>query len=106
MDRGWLHREGFLLCLILHLLLLQGRGGIFTVSHPGFEQHGVDPVVKKPSFWSSATASPLVSTFALSAILEVEAQLQPTMLFLWLMSRHSPFLRWDLQRVGGGGGGG
>lgn len=58
---------------------------------------------RKPSFWSSATASLPVSTSSLPCLPSWKwKQFQLMMLFLWLnVIRHNPFLRWNLQRVWG-----
>ncbi|ELK00753.1 5-hydroxytryptamine receptor 3C, partial [Pteropus alecto] len=78
LERGWLHGEGFLLCLILHLLL-QGRGDASTFNCSGFDQHGVDPAAFQAVFDRKAFR-PVINfsipthvniSFTLSAILEV-----------------------------------
>ncbi|XP_024416543.2 5-hydroxytryptamine receptor 3C-like [Desmodus rotundus] len=109
MERGWLHGEGFLLCLLLHLLL-QGRGDTFTINCSGFEQHGVDPAAFQAAFDRKAFI-PVTNyknpvqvniSFTLSVILEVNVQLQVMTSFLWLnMKWYNPFIRWNPEECGG-----
>ncbi|XP_006773681.1 PREDICTED: 5-hydroxytryptamine receptor 3C-like [Myotis davidii] len=109
MERGWLHGEGFLFCLILHLLL-QGRADIFTINCSGFDQHGVDPAAFQAVFDRKAFR-PVINysiptqvniSFTLSAILEVDAQLQLMTSFLWLnLIWYNPFIRWNPEECGG-----
>ncbi|XP_068401533.1 LOW QUALITY PROTEIN: 5-hydroxytryptamine receptor 3C-like [Eschrichtius robustus] len=109
MERGWLHGEGFLLCLILHLLL-QGRGDNFTINCSGFDQHGVDPAAFQAVFDRKAFR-PVTNfsipthvhiSFTLSANLEVDAHLQLMTSFLWLnVMWYNPFLRWNPVECGG-----
>ncbi|XP_006084923.1 5-hydroxytryptamine receptor 3C [Myotis lucifugus] len=109
MERGWLHGEGFLFCLILHLLL-QGRADIFTINCSGFDQNGVDPAAFQAVFDRKAFR-PVINysiptqvniSFTLSAILEVDAQLQLMTSFLWLnLIWYNPFIRWNPEECGG-----
>ncbi|KAM5335316.1 5-hydroxytryptamine receptor 3C-like isoform 2-T2 [Glossophaga mutica] len=109
MERGWLHGEGFLLCLLLHLLL-QGRGDTFAINCSGFEQQGVDPAAFQAAFDRKAFL-PVTNysipvrvniSFTLSAILEVNVQHQMMTSFLWLNMRwYSPFMRWNPEECGG-----
>ncbi|XP_057595768.1 5-hydroxytryptamine receptor 3C-like [Hippopotamus amphibius kiboko] len=109
MERGWLHGEGFLLCLTLHLLL-QGRGDTFSINCSGFDQHGVDPAAFQAVFDRKAFrpvtnfSSPthVNVSFTLSAILEVDAQLQLMTSFLWLNAIwYNPFIGWNPEECGG-----
>ncbi|ELR46260.1 5-hydroxytryptamine receptor 3C [Bos mutus] len=109
MEQGWLHGEGFLLCLILYLLL-QGRGDTFTINCSGFDQHGVDPAAFQAAFARKAfrpatnVSIPICVniSFTLSAILEVDAQLQLMTSFLWLnMIWYNPFITWNPEECGG-----
>ncbi|XP_004603329.2 5-hydroxytryptamine receptor 3C-like [Sorex araneus] len=109
MDGGWLPGEGVLLFLILHLPL-QGRGNTFTINCSGFDQHGVDPAAFQPVFDRKAFRPVLNHSiptvvnisFTLSAILEVDAQLQLMTSFLWLnMIWDNPFIRWKPEDCGG-----
>ncbi|XP_036099392.1 5-hydroxytryptamine receptor 3C-like [Molossus molossus] len=109
MERGWLQGEGFLLCLILYLLL-QERGDTFAINCSGFDQHGVDPAAFQALFARKAFL-PVTNnndpthvniSFTLSAILEVNAQLQLMTSFLWLnMIWYNPFIRWNPEECGG-----
>ncbi|CAK6441861.1 unnamed protein product [Pipistrellus nathusii] len=109
MERGWLHGEGFLLCLLFHLLL-QGRADIFTINCSGFDQHGVDPAAFQAVFDRKAFR-PVINysiptqvniSFTLSAILEVNAQLQLMTSFLWLnVFWYNPFISWNPEECGG-----
>ncbi|XP_025769006.1 5-hydroxytryptamine receptor 3C-like [Puma concolor] len=109
MERGWLHEYGFFLCLILHLLL-QGRGDTFTINCSGFDRHGVDPVAFQAVFDRKAFR-PVINysiptrvniSFTMSAIVEVDAQLQLMTSFLWLnMFWYNPFITWNPEECGG-----
>ncbi|XP_053513849.1 5-hydroxytryptamine receptor 3C-like [Artibeus jamaicensis] len=109
MERGWLHGEGLLLCLLLHLLL-QGRGDTFAINCSGFEQHGVDPAAFQAAFDRKAFL-PITNysnpvrvniSFTLSAILEVNVQLQMMTSFLWLsMKWYNRFIGWNPEECGG-----
>ncbi|KAF6119059.1 5-hydroxytryptamine receptor 3D [Phyllostomus discolor] len=109
MERGLPHGEGFLLCLLLHLLL-QGRGNTFAINCSGFEQRGVDPaafqaVFDRKAFLPVTNYSNPVRvniSFTLSAILEVNVQLQVMTSFLWLTMRwYNQFIRWNPEECGG-----
>uniref|UniRef100_A0A8D0P308 5-hydroxytryptamine receptor 3C n=1 Tax=Sus scrofa TaxID=9823 RepID=A0A8D0P308_PIG len=109
MERGWLHGEGFFLCLILHLLH-QGRGGTFPINCSGFDQHGVNPAAFQAVFDRKAfrpvtnfsVPTHVNISFTLSAILEVDARLQLMTSFLWLnMVWYNPFIRWNPEECGG-----
>ncbi|XP_077610690.1 5-hydroxytryptamine receptor 3C-like isoform X1 [Crocuta crocuta] len=109
MERGWLHEHGFYLCLTVHLLL-QGRGDTFTINCSGFDRHGVDPVAFQAVFDRKAFR-PVVNysiptrvniSFTLSAIVEVDAQLQLMTSFLWLnLIWYNPFITWNPEECGG-----
>nr|XP_019591320.1 PREDICTED: 5-hydroxytryptamine receptor 3C-like isoform X1 [Rhinolophus sinicus] len=109
MERGWLHQERFLLGLILHLLL-QGRGDTFTINCSGFDQDGVDPAAFQPVFDRKAFR-PVVNysipiqvniSFTMSAILEVNEQLQLMTSLLWLnVIWYNQFIRWNPEECGG-----
>ncbi|XP_006869864.1 PREDICTED: 5-hydroxytryptamine receptor 3C-like [Chrysochloris asiatica] len=109
MERGWTHVEGFVLCLILHLLL-QGEGDTFTINCSGFDQHGVDPAAFQAVFDRKAFR-PVINysipthvniSFTLSAILEVDAQRQLMTSFLWLnVIWYNPFISWNPKECGG-----
>ncbi|KAM9697286.1 5-hydroxytryptamine receptor 3C-like [Dama dama] len=109
MEQGWLHGEGFLLCLILYLLL-QGRGDTLTINCSGSDQHGVDPAAFQAAFarkaFRPATNVSIPTrvniSFTLSAILQVDAQLQLMTSFLWLnMIWYNPFITWNPEECGG-----
>nr|XP_003412930.1 5-hydroxytryptamine receptor 3C [Loxodonta africana] len=103
MEGGWPLMRGFLLCLPVSLLL-QGRGDTFTINCSGFDQHGVDPAAFQAVFDRKAFR-PVINysiptkvniSFALSAILGVDAQLQLLTSFLWLdMIWDNPFISWN-----------
>ncbi|XP_066097338.1 5-hydroxytryptamine receptor 3C-like [Saccopteryx bilineata] len=111
MERGWLHGEGQLLCFILHLLLQgsPGRGDTVAINCSGFDQQGVDPaafqaVFDKKAFLpvtNNSGPTHVNISFTLSAILEVDAQLQLMTSFLWLnMIWYNPFIRWNPEECG------
>ncbi|KAM5279233.1 5-hydroxytryptamine receptor 3C-like [Hipposideros larvatus] len=87
-----------------------GRGDTFTINCSGFEQHGVDPAAFQPMFDRKAFR-PVVNysiptqvniSFTLSAILEVNEQLQMMTSFLWLnMIWYNQFIRWNPEECGG-----
>ncbi|XP_032944102.1 5-hydroxytryptamine receptor 3C-like isoform X2 [Rhinolophus ferrumequinum] len=103
MEGGWLAGGRLLLCLTVHLLL-QGRGDTFTINCSGFDQHGVDPAAFQAVFDRKAFR-PVINyslptqvniSFTLSAILEVDAQLQLLTSFLWInMMWDNPFISWN-----------
>ncbi|XP_037695436.1 5-hydroxytryptamine receptor 3C-like [Choloepus didactylus] len=93
----------FPLCLTVSLLL-QGRGDTFTINCSGLGQHGVDPdafhgVFDRKIFhpfinYSIPTHVNL--SFTLSAILEVDAQLQLLTSFLWMnLVWDHPLIHWN-----------
>nr|XP_004464641.2 5-hydroxytryptamine receptor 3C [Dasypus novemcinctus] len=108
MERGWPAREGFLLCLTV-CLLLQGRANTFTINCTGFDLHGVDPAAFQAVF-NQKDFRPVINysapthvniSFTLSAILEVDAQLQLLTSFLWLnMIWDNPFISWNPEECG------
>ncbi|XP_043329503.1 5-hydroxytryptamine receptor 3C-like [Cervus canadensis] len=103
MEGWWSTTGGFLLCLSASLLL-QGRANTFTINCSGFDQHGVDPTVFQ-SVFNKKDYRPVINfsiptriniSFTLSAILEVDAQLQLLTSFLWLkLVWNHPFISWD-----------
>ncbi|XP_012592492.2 5-hydroxytryptamine receptor 3C-like [Microcebus murinus] len=104
MEVGWSARQGVLLCLTVSLLL-QGRANTtFTINCSGFHQDGVDPAAFQAIFNQKAFR-PVTNysipthvniSFTLSAILEVDAQLQLLTSFLWFnMIWANPFISWD-----------
>ncbi|XP_059541964.1 5-hydroxytryptamine receptor 3C-like isoform X2 [Myotis daubentonii] len=108
MEGGWSGRGGFLLCLTASLLL-QGRTNTFTINCSGFDQHGVDPLAFRTVF-KQKDFRPVINysiptqvniSFTLSAILEVDAQLQLLTSFLWLdLTWNNPFISWDPEECG------
>ncbi|XDA71223.1 hypothetical protein R6Z07F_001578 [Ovis aries] len=108
MEGWWSTTGGFLLCLSASLLL-QGRANTFTINCSGFDQQGVDPTVFQ-SVFNKKDFRPVTNfsiptriniSFTLSAILEVDAQLQLLTSFLWLkLSWNHPFISWDPQECG------
>ncbi|XP_006869863.1 PREDICTED: 5-hydroxytryptamine receptor 3C-like [Chrysochloris asiatica] len=103
MEGGWFLMRGCFLCLIISLLL-QGEGDTFTINCSGFDQHGVDPVAFQAVFDRKAFR-PVINysipthvniSFTLSAILEVDAQLQLLTSFLWMdLMWDNPFITWN-----------
>ncbi|KAB0362687.1 hypothetical protein FD754_006843 [Muntiacus muntjak] len=108
MEGWWSTTGGFLLCLSASLLL-QGRANTFTINCSGFDQHGVDPTVFQ-SVFNKKDFRPVINfsiptriniSFTLSAILEVDAQLQLLTSFLWLkLIWNHPFISWDPEECG------
>ncbi|XP_007934215.1 5-hydroxytryptamine receptor 3C-like [Orycteropus afer afer] len=100
--RSWSHLTGF--------LFSTGRGDTFTINCSGFDQHGVDLTAFQAVFDRKAFR-PVVNysipthvniSFTLSAILEVDAQLQLMTSFLWLnVIWYNPFIRWNPEECGG-----
>ncbi|XP_066203019.1 5-hydroxytryptamine receptor 3C-like [Saccopteryx leptura] len=109
MEVGRLAVGGCLFCITVNLLL-QGRGDTFTINCSGFDQHGVDPAAFKAVFDRKAFR-PVINysipthvniSFTLSAILEVDAQLQLLTSFLWLnLMWDNPFISWNLEECFG-----
>ncbi|XP_016073520.1 PREDICTED: 5-hydroxytryptamine receptor 3C-like [Miniopterus natalensis] len=103
MEEGWPAMGGLLLCLAVSLLL-QGRANTFTINCSGFDQHGVDPAAFQTVF-KQKNFRPVINysiptqvniSFTLSAVLEVNAQLQLLTSFLWLkLTWNNPFISWD-----------
>ncbi|XP_003926992.1 5-hydroxytryptamine receptor 3C [Saimiri boliviensis] len=103
MEGRWPARGGVLLCLTVSLLL-QGRGDSFTINCSGFDQHGVDPAAFQAVFDRKAfrpvtnysVPTRVNISFTLSAILEVDAQLQLLTSFLWMdLVWDNPFITWN-----------
>ncbi|XP_044240732.2 5-hydroxytryptamine receptor 3C-like [Ursus arctos] len=105
MEGGWPVVGGVLLCLTVSLLL-PGRGDTFTINCSGFDQYGVDPAAFQAVFDRKAFR-PVINnsipthvniSFTLSAILEVNAQLQLLTSFLWInLMWNNPFISWNPQ---------
>ncbi|XP_036302919.1 5-hydroxytryptamine receptor 3C-like [Pipistrellus kuhlii] len=108
MEGGWSGSRGLLLCLTASLLL-QGRANAFTINCSGFDRHGVDPLAFRTAF-KQKNFRPVINysiptqvniSFTLSAILEVDAQLQLLTSFMWLdMIWNNPFISWDPEECG------
>uniref|UniRef100_A0A8C0JN75 5-hydroxytryptamine receptor 3C n=1 Tax=Canis lupus dingo TaxID=286419 RepID=A0A8C0JN75_CANLU len=105
MKGGWPVGGRVLLCLTVSLLL-PGRGDTFTINCSGFDQYGVDPAAFQAVFDRKAFR-PVLNysnpihvniSFTLSAILEVNAQLQLLTSFLWMnVMWDNPFISWNLE---------
>ncbi|VFV45503.1 5-hydroxytryptamine receptor 3c [Lynx pardinus] len=103
MEGGWPAGGGFLLYLTVNLLL-PGKGDTFTINCSGFDQHGVDPAAFQAVFDRKAFR-PVINdsipirvniSFTLSAILEVNAQLQLLTSFLWMnLMWDNAFISWN-----------
>ncbi|GAB5576620.1 5-hydroxytryptamine receptor 3C [Prionailurus iriomotensis] len=86
-----------------------GRSNTFTINCSGFDRHGVDPAVFQTIF-NQKDFRPVINysiptqvniSFTLSAILDVDAQLQLLTSFLWLkMIWTNPFISWDPEKCG------
>ncbi|XP_006201113.1 5-hydroxytryptamine receptor 3E isoform X2 [Vicugna pacos] len=109
MEGSWLHRERFPFFLVLSLLL-PGRGSAFTINCSRFGQQGVyttvlDSVFDRKAFRPATNFSipTLVNiSFTMSAILDVDEQLQLLSSFLWLeMVWDNPFIRWNPEECEG-----
>ncbi|XP_039097651.1 5-hydroxytryptamine receptor 3C-like [Hyaena hyaena] len=108
MERGWPAGGRFLLYLTVNLLL-PGRSDTFTINCSGFDRHGVDPAVFQTIF-SQKDFRPVINysiptqvniSFTVSAILDVDAQLQLLTSFLWLkLIWTNPFISWDPEKCG------
>ncbi|XP_004713534.1 5-hydroxytryptamine receptor 3C [Echinops telfairi] len=103
MDSGWPLLRGHLLCLMISLLV-QGRGDTFMINCSGFDRHGVDPAAFQAVFarkafrpiLNSSSPTHVNVSFTLSAILEVNAQLQLLTSFLWMdLIWDNPFINWN-----------
>ncbi|XP_004603124.2 5-hydroxytryptamine receptor 3C [Sorex araneus] len=91
-------------------LLLQGRTNAFTINCSGFDLSGVDPASFQIIF-SQKDFPPVTNysipihvniSFTMSAILNVDAQLQLLTTFLWLkMAWINPSISWDPEECGG-----
>ncbi|XP_077610689.1 5-hydroxytryptamine receptor 3C-like [Crocuta crocuta] len=103
MEGSWPAAGRFLLYLTVNLLL-PGKGDTFTINCSGFDQHGVDPAAFQAVFDRKAFR-PVVNnsipthvniSFTLSAILEVNAQLQLLTSFLWMnLMWDNDFISWN-----------
>ncbi|XP_007534118.1 5-hydroxytryptamine receptor 3C-like [Erinaceus europaeus] len=108
MEGGWLAKGGLLLCLTVSFLL-SGKAGAFTINCSGFHQNGVDPAGFQAIF-DQKDFRPVTNysipmrvniSFTLSAILNVDAQLQLLTSFMWLkLTWHNPFISWDPEECG------
>uniref|UniRef100_A0A2K5F918 5-hydroxytryptamine receptor 3C n=1 Tax=Aotus nancymaae TaxID=37293 RepID=A0A2K5F918_AOTNA len=85
-------------------LLSTGRGDSFTINCSGFDQHGVDPAAFQAVFarkpfrpvTNYSVPTHVNISFTLSAILEVDAQLQLLTSFLWMdLVWDNPFITWN-----------
>ncbi|XP_004603122.2 5-hydroxytryptamine receptor 3E isoform X1 [Sorex araneus] len=103
------YRERFSFYLLLGLLL-QGRGSKLPINCSGFGQHGMYPTLLDSVFarkafrpvtnWQVPTQVNL--SFTMSAILDVDEQLQLLSSFLWLeMVWDNPFIRWNPEECEG-----
>ncbi|XP_040858511.1 5-hydroxytryptamine receptor 3C-like [Ochotona curzoniae] len=91
-------------------LLSAGKGDDFAINCSGFDRHGLDPAVFRSVFDRKAFR-PLTNhslpihvniSFTLSAILQVDEQLQLMTSFLWLnVIWYNPFIRWNPDDCGG-----
>ncbi|XP_043818972.1 5-hydroxytryptamine receptor 3C-like [Dromiciops gliroides] len=115
MEGGWPHQQGWLLCLILSLLL-QGSpaftqsSNTFTINCSGFDVHGLNHIAFQAVFDRKAFR-PVINinvptkvniSFTLSAILEVNAQIQLLTSFIWLeLFWYNPFISWNPEECGG-----
>ncbi|XP_038301620.1 5-hydroxytryptamine receptor 3E isoform X1 [Canis lupus familiaris] len=109
MEGSWFHKNRFPFFLVLSLLL-QGKGSTFIINCSGFGQHGVYPTVLDSAFDRKAfrpvtnfSIPTLVNiSFTMSAILDVDEQLQLLSSFLWLeMVWDNPFIRWNPEECEG-----
>ncbi|XP_044240724.2 5-hydroxytryptamine receptor 3E-like isoform X1 [Ursus arctos] len=109
MEGSWFHKERFPFFLVLSLLL-QGRSSTFINNCSGSGQHGMYPTVLDSVFDRKAfrpvtnfSISTLVNiSFTMSAILDVDEQLQLLSSFLWLeMVWDNPFIRWNPEECEG-----
>ncbi|XP_075411984.1 5-hydroxytryptamine receptor 3C-like [Tenrec ecaudatus] len=103
MDRGCPLLSGHLLCLMISLLV-PGRGDTFMINCSGFDRHGVDPAAFQAVFarkafrpvFNYSSPTHVNVSFTLSAILEVDAQLQLLTSFLWMdLIWDNPFINWN-----------
>ncbi|XP_008572427.1 PREDICTED: 5-hydroxytryptamine receptor 3E-like isoform X1 [Galeopterus variegatus] len=109
MEGSKLHRERSPFYLVL-ALLLQGRGSTFTINCSGFDHYGVDPSILNPVFERKAfrpvtdisVPTRVNISFTMSAILDVDEQLQLLSSFLWLeMVWDNPFISWNPEECKG-----
>ncbi|XP_005909588.2 5-hydroxytryptamine receptor 3E isoform X1 [Bos mutus] len=109
MDRSWFRRERLYFFLVLSLLL-PGRGSTFTINCTGFGQNGkymtaLDSVFERKAFRPAINFSiPTIVniSFTVSAILDVDEQLQLLSSFLWLeMVWDNPFISWNPEECEG-----
>ncbi|XP_020735630.1 5-hydroxytryptamine receptor 3E-like isoform X1 [Odocoileus virginianus] len=108
MERSWFHRER--LSYLVLSLLLPGRGSTFTINCTGFGQNGLyttalDSVFERKAFRPVINYSiPTIVniSFTVSAILDVDEQLQLLSSFLWLeMVWDNPFISWNPEECEG-----
>uniref|UniRef100_A0A7N4PZG6 5-hydroxytryptamine receptor 3E n=1 Tax=Sarcophilus harrisii TaxID=9305 RepID=A0A7N4PZG6_SARHA len=84
-----------------------GRSDAYTINCSGFHLNGVDPAAFQPVFDRKAFRPVINSSiptlvnisFTLSAILDVDAQIQLLTSFLWVWD--NPFIRWNPEECGG-----
>ncbi|XP_041587788.1 5-hydroxytryptamine receptor 3E-like [Vulpes lagopus] len=109
MEGSWFHKNRFPFFFVLSLLI-QGKGSTFIINCSGFGQHGVYPTVLDSAFDRKAfrpvtnfSIPTLVNiSFTMSAILDVDEQLQLLSSFLWLeMVWDNPFIRWNPEECEG-----
>ncbi|XP_027632510.1 LOW QUALITY PROTEIN: 5-hydroxytryptamine receptor 3C-like [Tupaia chinensis] len=109
MEVGWPSWTAVFLRLTVSFLL-PGRGDTFTINCSGFDQYGVDPAAFQAVFDRKAFR-PVINnsmptqvniSFTLSAILEVDAQLQLLTSFLWMdLMWDNAFISWNPQECVG-----
>ncbi|XP_043859564.1 5-hydroxytryptamine receptor 3C-like [Dromiciops gliroides] len=108
-------KQGFLLCLIFCVLLQgspsqPGSSHAYNINCTGFDLYGVDPAAFQAVFDRKAFR-PVINnsiptqvniSFTLSAILDVDAQIQVLTSFLWVnMIWENPFISWNPEECGG-----
>ncbi|XP_049631827.1 5-hydroxytryptamine receptor 3C-like [Suncus etruscus] len=109
MEGGWPTWGEFLLGFTVSFLL-QGKTNSSTINCSGFDVSGVDPasfqvVFNRKDFPPVTNFSIPIRvniSFTLSAILDVDEQLQQLTSFLWLkMTWNNPYISWDPEECGG-----
>ncbi|XP_012888486.1 PREDICTED: 5-hydroxytryptamine receptor 3E-like [Dipodomys ordii] len=100
--------ESSLPCLT-HLIFSAGWGSTYTINCSGFGQHGLDPTDVHPVFVRKAL--PIITftnpiqvniSFTITAILDVDEQLQLMSSFLWLeMVWDNPLMSWNPEECEG-----